>query len=139
MTRALTVRSCLGCSEDFRVTQHRQKYCTVACADKKNAIPTQAAKFGIPSGTVGALNELRVATDLMQKGYHVFRALSPACPCDLVVFGPAGQCLKVEVKTGHARRDGEPYIPKDGSMRRHDYDYVALVLIDRIVYVPELP
>jgi hypothetical protein len=50
------------------------------------------------TGNTGAISELVVCTDLLQKGYDVFRALSPSSACDLVAL-KNGQCYRVEVKT----------------------------------------
>ena len=44
--------------------------------------------------------ELVIAADLMQKGYDVFRALSPHCFCDLLAV-KAGRTIRVEVRTGY--------------------------------------
>lgn len=38
------------------------------------------------AGAAGAIGELVAATDLMRRGYHVFRAMSPVSPCDLLVY-----------------------------------------------------
>ena len=56
-------------------------------------------QHGLPPPTLGALSELQVAVDLMAKGYHVFRALSPDCPCDLVAFRPGEPPVRIEVMT----------------------------------------
>ena len=40
----------------------------------------------VSPATRGAIAELRVATDLLARGYHVFRSVSPASPCDLIAF-----------------------------------------------------
>lgn len=53
----------------------------------------------LPTGTTGALNELLVCTDLLERGYHVFRSVSPSCPCDLVAYRPGQIPRRIEVKT----------------------------------------
>jgi len=40
-----------------------------------------------------------VATDLMRRGFDVFRALSPAAPYDLMAQDRSGRMLRVEVRT----------------------------------------
>lgn len=96
-------------------------------------------RFGVTSGTAGAIAELRVAVDLMQRRYHVFRALSPSCPADLVAFHDGDLApIFIEVRTAHERNgrvyrtavlhDGHP----PGTMFAH-------VLLDRILYDPDLP
>ncbi len=53
----------------------------------------------LPHNTMGTISELIVASDLMLRGYEVFRALSPASSCDLLAMGSDG-ILRIEVRTG---------------------------------------
>ena len=79
-----------------------KKTCTEECHKKRLSKLTGRAVFGekLAAGTTGAMSELCVAVDLMKKGYAVFRALSPACFCDLIAIKD-GKSLNVEVKTGY--------------------------------------
>jgi hypothetical protein len=52
------------------------------------------------ASTTGAKTELIAATYLLTKGYHVFRALSPSCFCDLIAVNKT-EMVRVEVKTGY--------------------------------------
>jgi hypothetical protein len=53
----------------------------------------------------GAASELLVAADLIQRGFAVFRSVSPAAPFDLIAA--AGETLiRVEVRTVAERADG---------------------------------
>lgn len=83
-------------------------------------------KPGMSPATYGALSELRVSCDLIDRGYSVFRALSPNAPCDLVVI-KAHQVLRVEVKSN-------PIVPCGAKQR--NYDILAQVLTNEIVYTP---
>lgn len=76
------------------------KYCGKACyRNHANAnFRPGEPKITTPA-TTGAISELVAASDLMRKGYHVFRAMSPSCPCDLIAFDKNG-IKKVEVRTG---------------------------------------
>jgi hypothetical protein len=56
---------------------------------------------GLNAGTVGAIGELIVSADLLQKGYEVFRALSPSSSCDLAILTKEKKLIRVEVKTGY--------------------------------------
>src|SRR5260370_37710101 len=51
----------------------------------------------ISTGDLGASYELFVAAELIQKGFDVFRNLSPNGPADLVVYKD-GHLLRVQVK-----------------------------------------
>ena len=85
--------------------------------------------------TAGAISELRVAIDLLSKGYNVFRSLSPACPCDFVILKDK-QLLRVEVRTTHISSTGKPY----KAISKHDdpIDIYAWVLPNEIIYEPFL-
>ena len=92
---------CVICEKDFCSVQGHAKYCSVTCRRK-----SEAKKWGrssvteIAAGTVGAMSEMEVALDMMNKGFAVFRALSPSCLCDLIAFKD-GKTLMVEVRTGY--------------------------------------
>lgn len=73
----------------------------------------------------------------MRRGYHVFRALSPNGPCDLVAFTGDDQPMKIEVKTGYRRPDGGLTYPRP--IHPSDVLAVALVMDGEIVYLPPLP
>lgn len=113
------------------------KYCSHKCQSEYYkmlyASHNGNAFVGIPTGTVGAINELRVSVDLLTKGYHVFRALSPACLCDLVLL--EGRAFRVEVTTGHRNREGKIQYPKHDLAR---FDLLAVVLADAIVYFTDI-
>jgi hypothetical protein len=80
--------------------------------------------------TVGALRELIAASDLMKKGWEVFRSMSPACPCDLIIMS-RNVMLRVEVRTGRRKKAGGIFVPKHG-----DYDILAVVIRanDEVLY-----
>jgi hypothetical protein len=60
-------------------------------------------------GTVGAIGELTVASDLLDRGMHVFRALSPSCPFDLIATSVQGTA-SVEVRCAVKAPKGKYYI-----------------------------
>lgn len=75
---------------------------------------------------VGASRELRVAVDLMDRGYQVFRNMAPS-GIDLVAWGD-GRFIKVEVVTGIHRADGS--ISWGAKPPHYEYDLIAAVLLD---------
>lgn len=99
-------------------------------------MPSLGKELGLSTGTVGALSELRVAIDLMKRGFHVFRALSPACPADLVIYSNGAAPQTVQVRTGYGRSTGDGAVRIYAS-REGTHDIMALALTDRIVYEPE--
>lgn len=123
---------CAYCGKPF--FKGKSKYCSLECGVKarNNLMPNPFQ--GNTSGTTGAISELRVAIDLMSKGYDVFRALSPSCSCDLAIL-KEGKLLKIEVRTAHKNVRGVLY--KTG--RNTKVDHFAWVAPDEIVYEPLLP
>lgn len=81
------------------------------------------------------MSELSVCVDLMAKGYEVFRAESPHCSCDLVVLD-GGRPIRIEVKSGYRRKDGEIGVPTS-SLDPTKYDVLAVVT-DEVTYTPDL-
>ncbi len=87
-------------------------------------------EWDIPRTTVGAVIELLVASDLMIRGYHVFRALSPSAPADLVIFRDDAQG-RIEVRFVQKRTSGA-IIPR--AKAKDACDLYAFVDSDRNIY-----
>src|SRR3990167_2971874 len=133
----MTMPSCVHCGKerprDRSSAMH--KYCSFACSREfwKKKYKTSNPSSGIPSSTVGAISELIVAVDLMQKGWEVFRSLSPSCSCDLAIL-KNGKLVRIEVKTGRFTTNGRPQYPKNNIKA----DIVAVNINSKIHYIPEL-
>lgn len=86
-------------------------------------------------GDVGAWGELVVSADLMRRGYCVFRAFSPSCPCDLIAMRD-GKLLRVEVTKGRRYvKGGSHFIPHPAER----YDLLAVVFHDGVIeYAPQI-
>ena len=141
------VRYCVGCGIALSPLKPKgSKYCTKKCqgvhyrADDIRT-RTENGTVSLPPGTVGALHEMVVSTDLMRRGYHVFRAISPSCPCDLVIHRDGGSSIRVEVKTGTRKvSDGSLVIPNLMHQVGERFDVLAVVAHDgEIVYEPFTP
>lgn len=81
----------------------------------------------ISSSTVGAVGELRVAADLLTKGFEVFRALSPTCSCDLLAMKD-GRIIRIECRTNTA-----------GNLQRADVVAIVSDMGIRYVKPKEVP
>ena len=131
-------RHCTGCHVVFTPRQGKQEYCTAACRGRFHNIFAPSWNPGVPPGTMGAIGELRVSTDLMMRGFEVFRAMSPCASCDLIVIKD-GRQLRVEVRTATRNIDGSRYRqarpPAKDAGRQ---DVYAWVLPDKIEYEPPL-
>ena len=133
------LKHCIRCGK--KLPTSRWKYCSYECYsiynrekfDRDN--PTTFR--GNNSSTTGAISELRVAVDLMCKGYNVFRALSPSCPCDLAVL-KNGKLLRIEVRTTYRSQTGQPNKVKASRDDKDNIDIYASVLADEIIYEPTL-
>lgn len=129
--------SCLECGHQIptkRLSWKTTKFCSNRCrqiAYNKNTTQRSAYKHLSP-GTVGALHELTVACDLIRRGFHVFRAISASCVCDLAIL-KGKKLVRVEVTTGYHTVAGNITYPL------HDpsnYDIMAVVVKGGITYFP---
>lgn len=96
------------------------------------------------NATVGAVSELVACADLMRRGYHVFRALSPSCPSDLLVYRydpdrwRMVDALRIQVRTAWTSGEAIHFRLKESD--RGKFDVLALVLHDdRVYYAPMIP
>ena len=80
--------------------------------------------------TIGALCEVAVCADLLDRGIHVFRSMSPDSPCDLVAL-LGGVPFRVEVKCSRKDRTGNVVRPNSIPER---YDVLACVLPGPCIY-----
>lgn len=131
--------NCLECGIEVEAKAHNQKYCSRECAgiacEKRNYVPS---KFkGNTATTTGAISELRTAIDLMSRGYHVFRALSPSCPCDLAVL-QGDKLIKIEVRTVKMSYSGKVIKSKFPRDDTEMIDHYAWVTPTGVIYEPEL-
>lgn len=115
------------CCDECRARYVREQY--------HLANPGIGAFATIPSATVGTIAEFRVAVDLLIKGYHVFRAMSPSCPCDIAIL-KEDKLLRLEVKTGY--RTGRGTFYKTSTFDPDKHDVLAIVLHDKIIYEPAI-
>lgn len=134
---------CPNCNKPLPTDRIRRKakFCSKECLREshkklyRSQNPLQ--NYSVCSGTRGAISELKVSIDLLEKGYSVFRALSPSCCCDLAILKDH-KLIRVEVTTSHTTRQGNPIIhPK--KKQTGNWDVLAIVAAGRIIYLPELP
>lgn len=128
---------CAMCGEVIseKRARRRAKYCSHICLRKSERERWAVLNEGRSpnrKGQTGATHKLMVCVDLMWKGYEVFRALSPDCPCDMIVMKD-GEFLRVQVTTGYKNKsDAITYPHKDPSL----YDLLAVIVNGEICYNP---
>jgi hypothetical protein len=140
MSTPIPSQLCQGCGgplPQVKATQTvhpRAKWCSDECksAQRRRSSPVVA------TGTQGAISELLVSIDLMRRGLPVFRALSQACMCDLMVV-VEGRPLRIEVRTGSLSDTNPGRMWTSVSDRDAGrFDVLAVVAGLTILYLPDL-
>lgn len=128
---------CFHCGNDFEGVR-RTKFCSNPCRRRayheRTYIPSPHSH--LDRAAVGAAGEMRVAADLVLKGFSVYRAVSPHSSCDLLALR-GDRSWRIEVRTGRNSKRGKPFWPK-AKRDKGRYDVMVVVLDDRLVYIPEL-
>jgi len=83
-------------------------------------------------GTVG---EHKIIIQLLEKGYHVAKAVDPHCPFDLVAVGEKGNIKLIDVKSISYRKNTKPNWKKAKEINRVRNDKqkkmnVELIMVD---------
>ena len=134
------VRVCDHCKEPIPKRKSSQaRFCSSRCAQanyrarEPSVRPWEDRDVEISRTTVGAMGELIVAADLMERGYNVFRSMSPSAPFDLVAQS-GDNLFKIEVRTATKSTVGTVGF----SMTETDEcDYYAAILHgEGIIYEP---
>lgn len=125
------------CNKEFHTTRSFQKYCNSRCASAARLKDYEVDPFScgeeISPSNKGAFSEMIACADLIRKGYDVFRAVSPASPCDIVAIKD-NIILRIEVRTARRYRDGALShftCHKDGPARS---DIYMVVLGSEVLY-----
>lgn len=125
---------CIVCKK--LLSGRQKKYCSKSC--QTNYWKNKRGVIGfnnLSSGTVGAMAELVAASDLMKRGFEVYRALSPSSNNDLVAI-KNGKAYTFEVRTAYLCDNGKvSYSPQ-----RIRSERVAAVIFatNEVKYFPEI-
>lgn len=136
------------CDGDYQTNRRNNFFCGSKCRSKYWVRKTTEANektasvnvtYDLPTGTVGALAELMVSTDLLGKGFEVFRAVSPACSVDLIAK-KGDKPIRVEVRSARYNLSGTISYPGMGGEKRDKYDVMAAVTHkdNKIHYLPPI-
>lgn len=94
---------CIQCGKNYLSSTRLSKHCSDKCRkDRFNErFGRHMKRNSIVSGsTVGAISEIVVCADLLEKGFSVFRSLSPSCFCDVIAVKD-NKLHKIEVRTAY--------------------------------------
>ena len=134
------MRDCKRCGSPIPETRNKgAHYCSLKCRQKleRDLYRKNNPFNGIPKGSVGTISELVVCSDLLRRGYEVFRSVSPHCSCDIAILKNK-ELIRVEVKTGSIKKNGSVQTPPGVKSELHDI--LAIVLRNgTIEYRPPFP
>lgn len=120
-----------------RIRLGHSKYCSKTCrrmAEEETYALLHPSHAKVSCTTTGAIGELLVSVDLLHRGFAVFRALSPACPCDLIALS-GNRMLRIEVTKAVMLASGKTSFPPH---KKENYDIMALFDDEgAIFYIPE--
>lgn len=126
---------CEHCGENYTKQTKRQRFCTPKCSSAYGfEVYVPAYGDGLTVQTKGAISELRVAVDLLARGFHVYRSMSSTAPWDLVVAIPSGKLVRIEVKSSAVNKNGSV----SAYTEKNVYDVVCYATRDSLVYIPPL-
>lgn len=128
---------CLGCGNFIPKSRMSfAKYCSDKCRIEHSE---GGSGLELASGTTGAIAELLISADLMRKGWNVFRALSPSCPCDLIIMRD-NIIKRIEVRSGYRLPStGNLGFPKKNSdLGKSDHFAIYVHRTGEICYLPEI-
>jgi hypothetical protein len=124
-------KKCANCGKEFISHRRRQEYCSRDCYLEHNR---QVAHEEVPRHLRGTLSELFVCTDLLRRGFEVYRNVSAYGSLDLMAYGLNGKILRVEVTSGRITHDGNLYYERH-TRHKERRDVIAVVVPEKILYI----
>jgi hypothetical protein len=110
--------------EVLRLQEVAKRETIAALAQRAKFTGKRSGAAFVRNASRGVVAELVVAKDLLERGFEVFRAVSPQSPFDLVLY-VHGEFYRVEVKCGSVSESGKPVC---ASFRnRGKFDVLAVV------------
>jgi hypothetical protein len=137
MPREMKICKNKECNKVFRSRENRHVFCTEICRQKSTFFSI-GNTYNLSTGQLGALSELIATTDLIKKGYEVFRAVSPSASCDLIIL-KNGKLHRIEVRTGYLKADGAVRYPAtEKDIGKSDSYAVVFPTTNTVEYIPSL-
>jgi hypothetical protein len=130
-------KKCLNCETEI---SGNRNYCDDKCRweyHNKNYTKnfTRLHETKLTNEQIAFLSEMKVVSDLMMKGFDVYKKITKECTGLLILN--KHNYLQIEVKTGFIKNNKLKFgkLPK----RHHDILAIYLPGEDKIYYSPELP
>jgi hypothetical protein len=70
----------------------------------RNDAEVAMAEIEVKCGSIGAIAELIVCSDLLRQGFDVFRSVSNNAACDIIAATYSGELCRIEVKSAVMRK-----------------------------------
>ncbi len=129
------MKTCKWCGKRFKLgKQKNQKYCSKSCKGKKYRKSEKFIYDHLNNGQIGAMNELLVCTELIRKGFDVFRSVCPTCFCDVIAI-KKNKILRVEIRTGSKNESTGTLMFPTKEKHRDKIDLFAIVVGKKIYYL----
>lgn len=138
-TKKIHSKVCKKCNKPFETGFKMAFYCSRKC-QKENYNEEYKRTSSYPNlstGTVGALTELFIATYFLERGYEVYRALSPSCGADIVICKD-GITKRLECRTGYRTNKTKRIVYPTNT--KHEVDLFAVYIAhdkDIILFLPD--
>jgi hypothetical protein len=137
----IEIRRCVYCDLEFKTNIPSKIYCSNRCRSDdysgKRTLPNFKTK--ISPGSMGALSELVVCSDLLRMGYSVFRSVSQCAPFDVIAY--KNDIMKrIEIRTGYKLKNGKLMFSGHNGIPYNKFDLYAVYdkADNSIAYIPEL-
>ena len=145
----MIMKECKNCGKMFTAgvgrngTEDARNSRSVYCSRKCGAdFQTKRVKELNPhigkqsTASTGAISEMIICADLLRRGFSVFRSVSPACECDILIL-LNGKFARVEVKTAYLLPSGKAmYTLTKGQDEKHDILALVFHADNRVEYRP---
>ena len=103
---------CTVCGKESHASQSHQKMCSSECRKKfYQRLYGRHGTMEISSASVGSISEMMVCSEMLKRGYSVFRTVSQSSFCDVVAI-KGKEVLMLEVRTGYTDTRGRISFPK---------------------------
>lgn len=133
------IRKCEGCDKDFTPLTWNSTVCTKCRSERGDGDKRYIRAWKIngkgKGGVVGTLSELKVAIDMMSRGFEIYRNVSAHGSVDLIAYRiKDNELIAVEVTSGYVNKYTDRRYFPEHKIHRDRIDVVAVNYYDTVVY-----